>query len=112
MREAGRRVLAPAEGDPGPQDLHVVVDLLVGDLIELALPARRLSRAGVEGSREVAVVAVAADHVGIERDQLVLAQRIGLHLLAHAPEPVGADRRQVDRLLRLELIEHRQLGQI
>ena len=58
---------------PG-EDLHVVMDLL-GGLVEIALgiagaPAR------VEGPGEVRVVAVAPDHVGVEGDQLVLADRV------------------------------------
>jgi hypothetical protein len=52
------------------QEFHVVVHLLVGDLIQLALSARRVVGPGVEGAREVAVVAVAADDVRVERDEL------------------------------------------
>jgi hypothetical protein len=48
--------------------------LLVGDPVELALSARGFVGARVEGAGEVAVVAVAADDVGVERDHLVLSE--------------------------------------
>ena len=51
-----------------------MVHLLVGALIQLALSARRVAGPGVEGAREVAVVAVAADDVRVERDEFVLRQ--------------------------------------
>ena len=51
-----------------------MVHLLVGHPIQLALRARRVAGPGVEGAREVAVVAVAADDVGVERDELVLRE--------------------------------------
>jgi hypothetical protein len=51
-----------------------------------------------------------ADVHRVEQDARV--ERVSRHLLAHAAEAVGPDRREIDRLLHRELIKRRQLGQI
>ncbi len=48
-----------------------MMHLLVRGLVEVALPRARLVRAAVEGAREVGIIAVTTDHVGIQTDQLV-----------------------------------------
>src|SRR5207244_10894646 len=59
-----------AESHAGLHDPDVVLNLVMRHAVERLLVGRRLARAAAEGAREVGIVAVAADRVGIERDQL------------------------------------------
>src|SRR5262249_54568544 len=62
---------------------------LVSRLVEVLLRIARTGRTRVKGSREVRVVAVAADDVGIEGNELVLADDVGGRLLEPGIRPLA-----------------------
>ena len=66
---------------PGRISARLVVHLLEGQAVELALGVRRPAAAAEEGAGEIGVVAEAADHVGIEGDQVAVADRAAPGLL-------------------------------
>ena len=70
----GLGILAKAQARA--QDLHVVIDLFERGLIERFLRARGPARPGVKGAREIRIIAVAADHIGVERHQIACADHM------------------------------------
>ena len=76
-----------------------MLQLLVGECVEVSLLSRRRLVAGEDRTRQIGVVAVTADGIGVEADQLACFDDLGAGLL----EPRVGPRTRVEES-RLEVL--------
>ena len=69
------------ERHPRPDDIGVGHDVLVRQLVHILLPRRRLPVADEPGARNVGAHAVAADQVGVEGEDFIIAENAWSALL-------------------------------